>query len=96
MATNPSAFEKDLGYLMPFLDRVAAAASGLPDPAAREELARLMSEEKARWQRIQALLQGAQGAAAGGPAEASRRDEPVLVGLTVGNLRGTPVEKLRR
>ncbi|MFP2910613.1 hypothetical protein ACLESD_37350, partial [Pyxidicoccus sp. 3LFB2] len=67
MAKNPSsssptnAFERDFGYLLPFLDKVAAAASELPDAAAREELTRLMAEEKVRWQRIQALLGGASG-----------------------------------
>lgn len=58
---NPGAFEKDLGYLMPFLDKVAAAADELEEPAAREELARLIAEEKVRWARIRQLLGGAAG-----------------------------------
>ncbi|MFP2931240.1 hypothetical protein ACLESO_39835, partial [Pyxidicoccus sp. 3LG] len=67
MAKNPSgggapgAFERDFGYLLPFLDKVAAAAADLPDASAREELTRLMAEEKVRWQRIQELLGGAEG-----------------------------------
>jgi hypothetical protein len=71
MAT-PGAFDKDFGYLMPFLDRVSAAAAELSDAAAREELVRLMAEEKARWARIQELLGGApgRGAPAGRGAEA--------------------------
>ncbi|MCE9666601.1 hypothetical protein LY474_02145 [Myxococcus stipitatus] len=99
MATNPSAFDKDFGYLMPFLDKVASAASGLADAAAREELSRLVAEEKGRWQRIRALLQGASGATGDEAAprnEPPRREEPAVAGLTVGNLRGAPVEKLRR
>lgn len=64
---NPGAFEKDLGYLMPFLDKVAAAAEEMPDAAARDELRRLIADEKARWTRIRDLLGGAPGRA-GGPA----------------------------
>jgi hypothetical protein len=65
VANDSSAFDKDFGYLMPFLDKVAAAASTLPDASARAELSRLMAEEKARWLRIQELLRGAQGRGAG-------------------------------
>jgi hypothetical protein len=56
-------YEKDFGYLMPFLDRVAGAAASLADPAARAELTRLMADEKARWARIRQLLGGASGQA---------------------------------
>lgn len=97
MATNPSAFDKDFGYLLPFLDKVAAAAAGLPDGSAREELTRLMAEEKVRWQRVQELLRGASGTAAesGGASRALARasaDEvhetaPSPSGLTVGSLK---------
>lgn len=59
MAT--SNFDRDFGYLVPFMDKVAAAASELPDASAREELVRLMAEEKVRWARIRELLQGAPG-----------------------------------
>ena len=61
-------FDKDFGYLMPFLDKVAAAASALNDPAASEELARLMTDEKTRWARIRQLLSGAQPKPAARPA----------------------------
>jgi hypothetical protein len=54
-------FEKDFGYLMPFLDKVAAATGGIADPAAREELTRLVAGEKQRWARIRQLLSGAPG-----------------------------------
>lgn len=54
-------FDKDFGYLMPFLDKVAAAANDLSDPAAREELKRLIADEKPRWSRIRQLLSGASG-----------------------------------
>lgn len=56
-------FDKDFGYLIPFLDKVAAAAKTLAEPAAREELARLMSDEKTRWARARQLLSGSQGEA---------------------------------
>ncbi len=52
-------FEKDFGYLMPFLDKVAEAANSIQDQAAREEFIRLVGGEKARWTRIRQLLSGA-------------------------------------
>jgi len=57
MAGSP--FDKDFGYLIPFLDKIAAYAKELPDPVAREELVRLIAGEKMRWERIRALLSGA-------------------------------------
>lgn len=81
MAKNPSsssptsAFDRDFGYLLPFMDKVAAAAEGLQDASAREELARLMAEEKVRWQRIKELLGGATGKAAA-PAPAKEPARP--------------------
>jgi hypothetical protein len=98
---NPEAFDRDFGYLMPFLDKVAAAASELQDPAARAELARLMAEEKARWNRIRELLRGAGGSKAamspqaGAPAQTLARSSadginrvaPQMTGLTVGSLK---------
>lgn len=60
-------FDKDFGYLMPFLDKVAAASASLADPAARTELTRLIAEEKARWARIRELLGGAGGRATTAP-----------------------------
>lgn len=54
------AFDKDFGYLMPFLDKIAEAATTLPDPAAREEMKRLVAGEKQRWTRIRQLLAGAE------------------------------------
>ena len=57
MAASP--FDKDFGYLMPFLGKVADAANTIADPAAREELKRLVAGEQAKWLRIQQLLSGA-------------------------------------
>jgi len=99
MANTPGRFDRDFGYLMPFLDKVAQAASELPDPAAREELSRLVAEEKGRWARIQALLGGAKASAAPAPrvepsvrrapprAPAPRDEDRRPPGLTVGSLR---------
>ncbi len=100
---KPAGFDRDIGYLLPFLDRVAVAADTLPDATAREELRRLMAEEKARWARIQQLLGGAAGRGASAPAAVStpshppelarsRADEinrvqPRQAGLTVGSLK---------
>ncbi|MCP3060501.1 hypothetical protein LXT21_17100 [Myxococcus sp. K38C18041901] len=101
MATNPSAFDKDFGYLLPFLDKVAAAAAGLEDSQAREELTRLMAEEKVRWERARELLRGA-GGKGGGRSDAGASPESSLArasaddvhrtapgpsGLTVGSLK---------
>jgi hypothetical protein len=85
-------FEKDFGYLMPFLDKVAAAAGGLADPAAREELTRIMSDEKARWSRVRQLLAGGRGAASPPPQSAAASAESPVVAkeplsFTVGSLR---------
>ncbi|HJQ69807.1 MAG TPA: hypothetical protein VKA70_12580 [Blastocatellia bacterium] len=63
-----SAFDKDFGYLMPFLKKVAEAADTIQDAAAREELKRLVAGEQSKWQRIQQLLGGAAAAA---PPQAS-------------------------
>lgn len=84
----PSPFDKDFGYLIPFLDRVAAAAGELADPAARAELSRLMADEKQRWARIQALLSGQKGAApTASPVSAPRTERPTSAGFTVGSLK---------
>ncbi|MFL6278159.1 MAG: hypothetical protein ACJ74G_23485 [Blastocatellia bacterium] len=91
-------FDKDFGYLMPFLDKVAGATASLADPAARTELTRLIAEEKTRWARIRELLGGASGRATTAPtsttalasptnppATASTAREPFS--FTVGSLR---------
>lgn len=86
-------FDKDFGYLMPFLDKVAAAAGSMRDPAAREELTRLIGEEKQRWARIRQLLSGAPATGAS-PATSAAVDKPVADRstrerpvFTVGSLR---------
>jgi hypothetical protein len=63
-------FDKDFGYLMPFLDKVAGAAASLADPAARAELTQLVADEKAKWARIRELLGGAAGQTTAAPATA--------------------------
>jgi hypothetical protein len=94
-------FDKDFGYLMPFLDKVAAAASNLSDPAARDELKKMMMDEKTRWARIRQLLAGAAGQSPGAappPVEASHAKsdstranvsaaEKEPLSFTVGSLR---------
>ena len=89
-------FDKDFGYLMPFIDKIAAASSGLADPAARAELSSLVANEKQRWERIRQLLSGASGKAAnassGESANSSAQGSPAVRPLerltfTVGSLR---------
>jgi hypothetical protein len=86
-------FEKDFGYLMPFLDKVAEAAKGLTDPGARDELIRLMADEKTRWSRIRQMLADSV-APASNPAEGSgavsangEQPEREPFSFTVGSLR---------
>jgi hypothetical protein len=94
-------FDKDFGYLIPFLDRIAQAADSLSNPAAGRELKELVSGEKARWIRIRELLNspmktaGPTGAAA--PARPSAEaaatanappERPAQPQFTVGRLKG--------
>jgi hypothetical protein len=87
------AFEKDFGYLMPFLDKVAASAGSLAEAAAREELARLLAGETERWARIRELLRGAAGIsseisqASSATAPPSTGEEQTARKFTVGSLR---------
>lgn len=95
------AFDKDFGYLMPFLDKISAAAESISDPAAREEYTQLVSGQKERWSRIRQLLSGAttpspqvvQKAVTSNPTSASSKEqvseEPVReqFQFTVGSLR---------
>jgi hypothetical protein len=77
-------FDKDFAYLIPFLDKVAAAAGGLSDRASRDELTKLMADEKSRWTRIRSLLSGASGqsaksgtqASSASPGDSSKPDQP--------------------
>jgi len=85
-------FEKDFGYLMPFLDKIAAAASTLPDQAARGELAQLITDEKRRWARIRELLSGATSTGESKPARTADDEVPSAAvkpqpSFTVGSLR---------
>ena len=51
-----SEFDKDFGYLMPFLDRLSEAARNLAGKESNNELTLLIAEEKRRWARIRELL----------------------------------------
>jgi hypothetical protein len=85
-------FEKDFGYLMPFLDKIAAAATALPDQAARAELAQLITDEKRRWSRIRELLSGATSTGEPTPTATAAKEVPstpvkLQPSFTVGSLR---------
>ena len=85
-------FEKDFGYLMPFLDKIAAAASTLPDQAARGELAQLITDEKRRWARIRQLLSGTTSTGESNPVATAAGEAPSATvkpepSFTVGSLR---------
>ena len=56
-----SSFERDFGYLLPFLDRVTQAASDHPDARVRAELVSLLADEKARWTRVRELMSARPG-----------------------------------
>ncbi len=57
-------FDKDFGYLIPFIDKITEAAKNVAETAAREELLELVGGQQQRWARIRELLSGA----AAGPA----------------------------
>jgi hypothetical protein len=78
---STDAFEKDFGYLIPFIEKVGAAAAGA-DPSVRAELSGLVSGEAERWARIRALLSGQRP-----PRPARNPEPPPSGGFTVGSLR---------
>jgi len=57
-------FDKDFGYLMPFINKVVEAANRVTDEAARAELLELVGGQQQRWARIREILSGS----APGPA----------------------------
>jgi hypothetical protein len=87
MAENDagSAFDRDFGYLMPFLDKVRAAGEALPS-GPREEIATLLAGERERWTRIRELLAGGSSSQA---TPQTRAPAPAAgpPGYTVGTLR---------
>ncbi len=89
-----SSFDRDFGYLLPFFDRVEAAASELTAPGAADELRQLMAGEKARWTRIRELLAGSSATAQGEPAQpapAQPASSQLPSGFTIGPLRSIPM-----
>jgi hypothetical protein len=55
-----ASFERDFGYLFPFFNRLEQAAATL-SPHSRDELLALLTGERERWARVQALLAGEAG-----------------------------------
>ncbi|NOK34365.1 hypothetical protein D7W79_29290 [Corallococcus exercitus] len=100
MANPPNSFDRDFGYLLPFMDKVAAAASSLPDASAREELVRLMAEEKVRWERIRSLLQGAPGrggaSTGAAPKPSASKAAPPAVAPPLARVSGDGVNRAAR
>jgi hypothetical protein len=84
-------FDKDFGYLMPFLEKIAAAAAATSDTAAKAELTNLIADEKQRWARIRQLLSGAPSTSSGAGRSdtVSTATEPPRPrpAFTVGSLR---------
>jgi hypothetical protein len=92
----PHPFDRDLGYLLPFLGRVAAYAEAQPEPLRGALLAEL-DGEAARWAKIQALLDGAATSATtratttDAPHKAAETPRPgVTGGWTIGPLSAKP------
>lgn len=88
-------FDKDFGYLMPFLDKIGAAANSLSNPAARDELRQLIAGEKGRWMRIRELLANPASAAVAstvnkpsGQAPSPSPEPNAPPQFTVGSLKG--------
>ena len=82
-------FEKDFGYLMPFIKKVTDAARAFPDIAAREELSQLVAGEEARWSRIGELLAGgpAPSTSSAAATATTSAPQPPAFTFTVGSLR---------
>ncbi|HVG18706.1 MAG TPA: hypothetical protein VNI02_06605 [Blastocatellia bacterium] len=87
-------FDKDFGYLMPFLDKVASATGGIADTAAREELTRLIADEKQRWARIRQLLSGSPGQPSKQTGRPAAKPLPRGEGVESGRPAGLPGEPL--
>src|SRR5262245_5505294 len=94
-------FDKDFGYLLPFLDRVANAGASLSDPAARARLKELIAGEKERWTQIRELLATPSGTTEDATAEPLSTERAAVdasdvkpirysspAQFTVGSLRG--------
>ena len=88
-------FDKDFGYLIPFLDKIGEAAMSLSNPAAREELRELIAGEKGRWTRIRDLLADRPAATSSPPvsapsekSEAPSAEAHARPQFTVGSLKG--------
>lgn len=79
MADQDSQFEKDFGYLLPFLDKVAAAAGGMANPTTKQELTQLVEGEKERWIRIRQLLSGQISDRSAGSASATKSNAAAQV-----------------
>lgn len=92
-------YEKDFGYLMPFIKRVSESARTASDPATREQLTQLVKDEEQRWTRIRELLSSSDSTTTNAPAatpSAERQaqapaEQPSLTDrpyqFTVGSLR---------
>ena len=104
-----AAFDRDFGYLMPFLDKVRAAGEALP-LGAREEIASLLAGERERWTRVRELLTAGDSPAPSPPTTprttarspspapappVSRSASPAPAGTAIGRL-GFTVGTLRR
>lgn len=74
MPTSEGPFDRDLSYLVRFLDKLAGHAGELGGEQG-EALAALIAEEKERWGRITALLGGEPAAEAPAPDEPTEAHE---------------------
>ncbi len=96
-------FDRDLGYLRAFLDKLASHAAALPESTALR-LQSLLAEERPRWKEIEALLRGEAMAVDAAPAKSPQEPEAAIAHaiakvaapkangvrqqFTVGSLRG--------
>jgi hypothetical protein len=87
----PHPFDRDLGYLLPFLGRVVAYAEAQPEPLRGALLAELRGET-ARWAAIQALLDGAAPDAAPVEPHAELPRPGLQRGWTIGPLSTKPTK----
>lgn len=93
-------FDKDFGYLIPFIDKITEAAKSVADPATRDELLQLVGGQQQRWARIRELLSGADAApapsVAKGEAVASARSRAASPAKDVMSKRMAETEAARQ
>jgi hypothetical protein len=91
MATPKTAgFERDFGYLFPFLDKLVAAARAMPAGPGRTRLEQLLGEERGRWEEMRGLLAGKAPARSAAAVKSAPRAPPLVTSANANAARTRP------